>query len=335
MKALTCEMCGSTDMLKQDGVYVCQACGTKYTVEEARKMMVEGTVDVKGTVTIDTTTEVANLFVLVRRAMDLERYDDASDYCRQILIKDPNNWEANFYDTITKFMAMDASQLSDSATYIMKSFRVALGIVKKQVAEEDVEKVVRDMSQKVIKASEKKKEALRDQLQNPPPGLKSEDKYSHLRLGTDALNANSSITLSFGDGVEKLFGYKDLCTDIWKQGVEGCTDKSLKAEYVGKIKGVDSNYTPPSTGCYVATAVYGSYDCPEVWTLRRYRDFVLAPHSLGRLFVKLYYVISPKLVSRFGNNTRITSFVRKRLDRFVHNLRINGIDNSPYSDINW
>ena len=25
-------------------------------------------------------------------------------------------------------------------------------------------------------------------------------------------------------------------------------------------------------GCYVATAVYGSYDCPQVWTLRRYRE---------------------------------------------------------------
>ncbi len=28
-------------------------------------------------------------------------------------------------------------------------------------------------------------------------------------------------------------------------------------------------------GCYIATCVYGSYDCPEVWTLRRFRDDVL------------------------------------------------------------
>ena len=46
MKQLTCEMCGSTDLMKQDGVFVCQSCGTKYSVEEAKKMMVEGTVDV-------------------------------------------------------------------------------------------------------------------------------------------------------------------------------------------------------------------------------------------------------------------------------------------------
>ena len=41
MKRLTCEMCGSTDLMKQDGVFVCQSCGTKYSVEEAKKMMVE------------------------------------------------------------------------------------------------------------------------------------------------------------------------------------------------------------------------------------------------------------------------------------------------------
>lgn len=48
MKQLTCELCGGTDLVKQDGVFVCQNCGTKYTVEEAKKMMIEGTVDVQG-----------------------------------------------------------------------------------------------------------------------------------------------------------------------------------------------------------------------------------------------------------------------------------------------
>lgn len=41
MKQLTCEMCGSTDLIKQDGVFVCQSCGCKYSVEEAKKMMIE------------------------------------------------------------------------------------------------------------------------------------------------------------------------------------------------------------------------------------------------------------------------------------------------------
>lgn len=49
MKQLSCEMCGSTDLLKTDGVFVCQNCGCKYSVEEAKKMMVEGVVQVEGT----------------------------------------------------------------------------------------------------------------------------------------------------------------------------------------------------------------------------------------------------------------------------------------------
>ena len=59
MKQLTCEMCGSTDLLKQDGVFVCQSCGCKYSVEEAKKMMIEGTVDVSGsTVKVDNTDKL-------------------------------------------------------------------------------------------------------------------------------------------------------------------------------------------------------------------------------------------------------------------------------------
>lgn len=42
MKPLTCEMCNSTEIIKQDGLYVCQSCGTKYSTEEAKKMMVSG-----------------------------------------------------------------------------------------------------------------------------------------------------------------------------------------------------------------------------------------------------------------------------------------------------
>ena len=30
MKALVCEMCGSNDIVKKDGLFVCQFCGVKY-----------------------------------------------------------------------------------------------------------------------------------------------------------------------------------------------------------------------------------------------------------------------------------------------------------------
>lgn len=42
MKQLTCEMCGGNDLIKQDGAFVCQSCGCKYSVEEAKRIMIEG-----------------------------------------------------------------------------------------------------------------------------------------------------------------------------------------------------------------------------------------------------------------------------------------------------
>ena len=78
MKQLTCEMCGSTDLLKDGGVFVCQTCGCKYSVEEARKMMVEGTVDVSGsTVKVDTSDQLNKLLVLATRARKEDNTEDA------------------------------------------------------------------------------------------------------------------------------------------------------------------------------------------------------------------------------------------------------------------
>ena len=77
MKQLVCEMCGGNDIVKQDGMYACQSCGTKYTLEEARKMMVEGTVDVQGTVKIDNTRKFDNLIQLARRAKEGGNAKDA------------------------------------------------------------------------------------------------------------------------------------------------------------------------------------------------------------------------------------------------------------------
>jgi hypothetical protein len=41
MKKMFCEMCDSTEFVKEDGLFVCQECGCKYPPEEARKLMKE------------------------------------------------------------------------------------------------------------------------------------------------------------------------------------------------------------------------------------------------------------------------------------------------------
>ena len=89
------------------------------------------------------------------------------------------------------------------------------------------------------------------------------------------------------------------------------------------------------SGCYVATAVYGSYDCSQVWVLRRYRDEKLSESFLGRAFIKVYYAVSPTLVKWFGNTSWFKTLFRNHLDRKVEALKAQGFSDTPYIDKNY
>ena len=84
MKRLVCEMCGSTELIKQDGVFVCQSCGCKYSVEEAKKMMVEGTVEVTGTISVDRSNEVENRLANAINEFKNGNNDVAFSICSEI-----------------------------------------------------------------------------------------------------------------------------------------------------------------------------------------------------------------------------------------------------------
>lgn len=73
-------------------------------------------------------------------------------------------------------------------------------------------------------------------------------------------------------------------------------------------------------GCYIATAVYGDYDAPQVLTLRRFRDDVLMESVLGRAFVRVYYKLSPPVAARLGEDSPVTRCVRRVLDWIVERV---------------
>ncbi len=94
MKQLTCEMCGSTDLLKQDGVFVCQTCGTKYSVEEAKKMMIDGVVEVSGTVKVDDSEKITTYMSMAENAYSASNTAEAEAYCNRVIEIDPSNADA-------------------------------------------------------------------------------------------------------------------------------------------------------------------------------------------------------------------------------------------------
>ena len=103
MKAIVCEMCSSRDFAKQDGFYICQKCGMKYSSEEARKLMVDvpedeaAPVDCGSAAQSEGSAELSNFLTIARRAKDEGNSERAEKYYDLVLQLDPNNWEANFY----------------------------------------------------------------------------------------------------------------------------------------------------------------------------------------------------------------------------------------------
>lgn len=147
---------------------------------------------------------------------------------------------------------------------------------------------------------------------------------------------------------------RELATKYYKKMIDGDiadndhNHAKYMAEYFEGLLGIkyyDPNKSSRSTtsatsststsskgGCYIATCVYGSYDCPQVWTLRRYRDLVLAESVLGRLFIRFYYAVSPRLVKAFGGCSSIRSIWKVFLDKMVVDLNEKGYQDTPYED---
>ena len=349
MKALKCEMCGSTDVVKQDGLYVCQNCGTKYTVEEAKKMMIEGTVDVQGTVKIDSSSELQNLYKLARVASIENNTENAAKYYEQILLKDPNSWEANYYSVYYKSMNCKLGEISRAAKNLSNCLKHVVMLVKNIHDQSEQQKVVEEIFARNDAISKMLFHAAKNHYESIDVSIRErymDEIIDNIRY-TAMIMYTYAILLDLFDDK-----YKYVAVESRKSGIEIHKEQikylnpetqtiqvQLIEENVEEIKKYDPAYVKPEidygksdSGCYVATAVYGSYNCPEVWTLRRFRDNTLNVTWYGRAFIKIYYAVSPTLVKWFGETSWFKKLWRRPLDKMVTALKNKGVEDAPYQD---
>jgi len=135
--------------------------------------------------------------------------------------------------------------------------------------------------------------------------LKREEQYRKERQRKDIVYRNITCAVcgkkfTFTNG-EKEF-YDDKGLDYPKR-CKNCRQKGGKQQNSGS--------------CYIATAVYGSYDCPEVLVLRRFRDECLRKTTCGKIFVYVYYALSPKFVKAFGDTRWFNGIFKYVLDKLV------------------
>lgn len=344
MNELICEMCGSNDVVKQEGLFVCQSCGTKYSVEEARKIMTGETVEVEGTVKIDRSSELDNLYEIARRAKDTNNSENALKYYDQILVKDANSWEAQFYVVYYRAMVCKIAEIGTSAGNIRDSIASILDLVKNHADEDKHEEIVLEIYEKCSSISN----ALFTGAKNWYLGIDANVRNDFKQEYVNHIYPIPFIMYNLGDSLIEKFGgeFTGIATRSWIEGIDKHKsivfylsdkkgNKAIIENYAEKVQKYQPDFQPPKVktgGCYVATSVYGSYDCPEVWTLRRFRDDTLEHYIFGRIFIKTYYMASPTLVKYLGDKKAFKFVFKPLLDKFVKKLNDNGVKSTFYTD---
>ncbi len=135
MKKFVCELCESTNLLKEDGQYVCQGCGARYSVEEAKKLLVEvGDDNASSSGSAPTaggeSQKVANLRKLAMRAKEDGDSDMAARYFEQLMMECPDDWEARFYSTFYAAHNIKIAQIGSAASKVSSIIGPTLQMIK-------------------------------------------------------------------------------------------------------------------------------------------------------------------------------------------------------------
>lgn len=252
MKELKCEMCGSSNVIKQDGLFVCQVCNTKYSVEEARKMMGIDVMQIGGTVSIDNSSELNNLYEIARRAKDTNNSENALNYYDQILVKDPNSWEAQFYVVYFRAMECRIMEIALAANSITNCLNPVLNLVKNNSDETEQENILSEIHERCSVICQIFKDVSYDTYMDMDADFRENQEY------VDRILSIANLLYVLADQLEEIFEgkYSSLSVMSWKQAIEihksilpkladQYSHKAIIKEFSNKIKKYEGTYVSP------------------------------------------------------------------------------------------
>lgn len=302
--------------------------------------------------------KLIQMYDLARSAKVSNDATTAKKYYDMILAEDPLNWEPIFYSVYYTYATMKNGEIGNKANEIKNCLNTVLNMVEKNTNIEEKNNILLDLKNSIVSvglilqaSSINFYNSLPAMAKNPLDKcartvligdllLTMGEALQHNQLSVDAIDVFKQAINTFESEIF-FSNYKDdkippqlvihhsrICNAanfIRQSEPTYKTRREAFLEKAGDKKG----------GCYVATCVYGSYDCPQVWTLRRFRDDTLGSTWYGRAFIRTYYAISPTLVKWFGETKWFKNMWRGTLDKMVNNLQSKGVEDTPYDDKVW
>ena len=338
--SMNCPNCGAqVDMDDSREFGYCSICGSKVMVD---RMIVEH----KGSVKIDQSDKVKNALIVARRARENNDIENAKRNYDIVLAEEPNNWEAYFYSTVFSNHYVKNGELGIAIDKVISCFYSTETMIDSELIDSEENFNAKDSIARaaVFNLTDLLVAAQNYAVRTPAPG-------TAIDFGTSAFNNAERIIKHLDLLSERDQRYRKTATELYKLLLSVSVIKSSVPVYwpitnkercqaiANRIREDEPDYKSivenKSGGCYVATCVYGSYDCPQVWTLRRYRDDTLASTWYGRAFIRTYYAVSPTLVEWFGKTKWFKKMWQGKLDRMVKRLNASGVADTPYADKKW
>jgi hypothetical protein len=250
-----------------------------------------------------------NAMQLARSAFNAGNEEEAKSFCNQALTINPNSVQA-------KVLKGAAVLISFTMAGAARDAKEAFSLWKEASASSEFGDTERDMITNAaigfVNTWYKAGEAHYQQFKSLNSA--SEDR--------DGVRKSCDIFLGNITAIKGMDSYapfiKAAVLNYFKDSMSG--DFEIRDSFKKKYTAITGEKAP---GCYIATAVYGSYNAPEVMTLRRFRDECLAESVAGCLFINIYYAISPRIADRLRDANRINKFVRNILDKFVAHVNRN------------
>ena len=223
MKKMVCQICEGADFVKEEGLFVCQGCGCKYSQEEIKKLLVDDGTDAPAK-TVHASNTLDALYQAARNARAVGDYETAKMHYREISAIDPNSWEALFYIVIGDRNSVKNGELLSFAN----SVNVALPKVVELI------KIANTSKEEKLKALTELIDACYDLVSSLTSASEAYYKsvssisFSHSVNGVgenqDRIIANVSILDGCGNAIASHFGhidteYKELAAKCWEKAL--------------------------------------------------------------------------------------------------------------------
>lgn len=356
-KVITCEYCNQDfiiyDEMKEFMLKNAEQAGYEFEQGRHRAQKDAGLAPGKTQAVIDNSHKINNLYRLARRAFQEQDYKGAQKYYEQILLEQPDKWEPVFYAAYCKAYDSKIEDIERNVQLLKNKLDSTI-IFLKQDNKTDTEKEIANIAYlindlvfhldtQMVLSLEIHDDPKRDYYKE---NRDDADRHESLLELLDALiirlapyTENERIVFYKYRAKEQAVSIMVSLVSYNDRVLADSEDKKFRKRIEKEQREIaahNPNYkiekVPSKGACYVATAVYGSYDCPQVWVLRRFRDEVLLPMRCGKFFVKTYYVVSPILLKHFGNNIIFKTCCITILDLLIKHLKIKGFSDKPYDD---